>query len=414
MKTIRPLLPFVIALAAISCQSEPDTGNPDVSSLITTEGYLMHSTPSVILIVADDADSPDALQLRTKLAQSLRYGLEQEYQARWHGCGNPDPAQWHEGDIRVVLARPSAPDNESLLTSVEIPDLAWTTQSSKLEEIDAVVAAATEGLEKRLAVAGEVYRPLHATARAVDLITGARKAENDAENGFVTSLPKDFMLQVFTASTRADEDPSPVSQVLPAQTPHENISDIRYSVITPSTMGGTICRIDPPGASRIEYWAKALDASVWAWPCDYQDTWDSLMIRGWADCGPACHSRPLLVAADGTVECKAFIEQPDLERCDPTRGWRDPGGKATIVERNGVTLRKCEIMQHSGAALEACRKSLECVDCGSGFCATEVKEIQQWDNSVCSGGEVQWPLRFTGGAFERQNSWVTISCMTGN
>lgn len=414
MKTIRPLLPVVLmTLAAISCQSEPETGNSDVSSLITSEGYVWNNSASMILIVADDADTPDALQLRTKLTQSLRHALEQEYETRWHGCGNPDPAQWHEGDIRVVLARPSAPDNESLLTSVEIPNLAWTTKTSQMEEIDAVVAAAVEGLEKRLAMPGEVYRPLHATARAVDLITGARKPENDSENAFVTSMPKNFLLQVFTASTRNDADPSLVSQVLPAQTPHENIYDIRYSVIAPSTMGDTTCAVNPPGASRLESWAKALDAQVVGWPCDYQNTWDAMMIAGFADCGPVCYSRPLKIASDGTVQCKAYIEQPDLDRCDPERGWNDPAGQATFTERFGEKLRKCEIVQHAGAALEACRKTLACTDCGAGFCATEVKEIQQWDNSQCSGSDVQWPLRFTGGSLTSTESWFTITCMTG-
>ncbi len=414
MKTMRSLFPFVIALAAVSCQSEPDTGKPDQSSLITTEGYALNRSPSVILIVADDANTTDAAQLRGKLTQSLRYALEQEYEARWHGCGNPDPAQWHEGDIRVVLARPSAPDNESLLTSVEIPNLAWTTKTSKMEEIDAVVAAATEGLEKRLATAGDVYRPLHATARAVDLITGARKAENDAENGFVTSLPRDFLLQVFTASTRSDDDPTLISQLLPTPVMNENLLDIRYSVITPSTMGDALCQVNGPGASRIEYWANQVQANVYAWPCNDDKALDSIMIAGFADCGPMCYSRPLLIAADGTVQCKAYIEQPDLERCDAERGWRDPDGKATLVERNGETRRKCEIVQHSGAALEACRKTVECTNCGGGFCATEVTEIQQWKDSPCNGSDVQWPLRFTGGSVTGANSWVTISCLTSN
>jgi hypothetical protein len=298
-----------------------------------------------------------------------------------------------------------------LLTPLDIPNLAWLTQTSKEEEIDAVISATTEALGNRFAQAGEVYRPLHTAARAVDLLSGARSPVNAAEGEFVATLPKALKMQIIVATTRNDEDPSPIKQLLPAES-QKDIFIAGYSVIGPSLGGDATCNVYPLGTSRVENWTEQVSGSFIAWPCDYQDTWDRLMVSGYADCGPICQSRPLNISSSGSVDCRIFIDQPNLDACDPAQGWLDPDGKATFVDRFGINLRRCEILQHTGAKLDACRNSLECTACGSGFCATEVPELVA-PESYCNGTGVPWPLRFTGGATATNAEYINIVCATG-
>jgi hypothetical protein len=121
--------------------------------------------------------------------------------------------QWHPGDIRVVVARPSAPDAAALVTSREIPALAWTTQTSHEEEIEPVMAGVTEALGQRLAEPGEEYRPLRTARRALELVTGARAPVGEAEVALVRSLPQDRIARLLVASTRDDEGPGLVATV---------------------------------------------------------------------------------------------------------------------------------------------------------------------------------------------------------
>lgn len=55
-----------------------------------------------------------------------------------------------------------------------------------------------------------------------------------------------------------------------------------------------------------------------------------LVVDDAADCYPKCHTDPISVAPDGTIPCRVFVDQTDLERCDPERGHRDPDGKPEL------------------------------------------------------------------------------------
>ena len=76
-----------------------------------------------------------------------------------------DPARWQPSDIRIVVARPSAPDGEALLTPIDTPSLGWITNNALKEDIAPIANAALDALGKRLALSGEAYRPLRATSR---------------------------------------------------------------------------------------------------------------------------------------------------------------------------------------------------------------------------------------------------------
>ncbi len=397
-------------LLSAACGQETVPVAPSTTAVITSEGTVWGVDTGVFVLVVDDSDTPEAAELRARVAQSLRTRLLAFVESRWGSCGSPDPAEWHPGDHRVILVRPSAPDGASLVTPIDIPALAWITQTSKEEEIDAVVSAATSAMENRLALPWEPYRPLRAAKRALELVTGERAPESAAEESLVASLPKEKYQVLLVASTRDDEDVTPVAGLVPSEAALE--TTYQTAVMAPSSAASEICTIEAPGNTRIGSWGALFSYSIHAWPCDYQNTWDLLLHPGWADCGLPCEDRPIKVDENGVADCKVHVEQPDLERCDPARGWRDPGGKATLVERSGRPLRRCEVVQLEGANLESCRTSIDCPDCPAGFCVTDLffkEEDQCWPE-----GTHLWPFRFIGGSRIVSRGWLDITCTTAD
>ncbi|WP_157906698.1 hypothetical protein [Sorangium cellulosum] len=397
-----------LTLAAAACGTDPVAVDPRTTSQLVLDGGLINESPQVIVLVVDDADTAEAAQLRERVAQSVRAGLLAVIESRWGTCGSPDPAQWHPGELRVVVARPSAPDAAALVTSREIPSLAWTTQTSREEEVEAVMAGVTEALGQRLAEPGEEYLPLRTARRALELVTGARAPEGEAEVALVRSLPQDRIARLLVASTRDDEGPGPVADEVPSQTALSMTLDTE--VAGPFTTRDSTCSAIDEGSGRLAAWSELVRAEPIASHCDDQQTWDMLLHPGFADCGFICQAHPLAVDAGGVVACKVMIDQADLERCDAARGRHDPDGQPTFVERGGKELRRCEVVQLAGADLERCRHSLDCPGCPSGFCATEVPElVSQWR---CMPSEHPWPLRFIGGAIEGRRGWINITCST--
>ncbi|UQA59198.1 hypothetical protein [Polyangium aurulentum] len=405
----RSLRFVAMALLAAACSSDPVDVNPQTTSQVVLDGKMVWESPTVFVLVVDDANTAEAAKLRERVAQSVRASLLAHIESRWGTCGSADPAEWHTGEIRFVVARPSAPDDAVLLTPEDVPALAWITQTSKAEEVDAVVEGVTEALAKRIAVTGEVYRPLRAAKNVMDLVTGARAPTGASETAFVASLSEVLVVRLLVASTRDDEDAEAVSTYELGKV--DPSIYVVPTVVGPFTLESSTCQVFEPGGSRLATWGKLSDALTYAESCDDQDGWDGILHPGWADCGSLCHDKPLVVSADGVAECKVMIDQVDLELCDPARGMHDPGGQPTFVDRHGKKLRRCEVDPLEGADLEGCRHSLECSGCASGFCVTEVPELVS--QSYCEPSQQPWPLRFIGGAREAPDGWINITCVAG-
>lgn len=392
---------------------------PESTSPVTREGWLMAEQPEIFVIVADDADTPDAASLRANIAGALRNGLQHLRSERFGSCGSIDPAAWHPGDTRILLVRPSAPDAEALRSFIDDPDLAWITQDSTPEEIDTVAAAAASGLGARLAGPGETYRPLRAARRALDLITGTRAPEGGAEAQLVAGLPPEPLITVFLAGTRDDQDTAPVSTLVPSPAPGSENNPPWINIMAPAVTDDTWgCRVADLGNTRFGAWSEEVDAAFYgntgryAWPCESDLAWEQMFVLGWADCGPVCQDRALVTDGDA-VRCAVFVDQTDLSRCPAENGRRDPAGGPTFVDHYGAMLRRCELSQLTGDALASCRESLSCEGCGNGFCLTEVPELTSlWQ---CDPGKYPWPLRFVGGvlAFDPgEHGWISINCET--
>ncbi|WP_281327100.1 hypothetical protein [Polyangium sp. 6x1] len=394
----------LVAAACEGTEAVPIT--PSSTEPLTLEGRYGKGEPNVYVLVVDDANTPEAATLRARAAQALRGSLLALVARRRETCaGTLDPAEWRPGDDRVIIVRPSAPTELALVTPIDRPALAWKTITSKEEEVEAVVAAAAEAMEQRLAIPGEVYRPLRAASRVLDLMKGLQAPATDAETAFVASLAKGTIASVFVASTRDDEDAKSPQELLPNEV---SSSATHVVMVSPSNAGEFDCRIPDAGDTRLEAWGDLLGSVDYAWPCDNEDTWDHVLHPGFIDCGRICLERPIKVDTSGVAACKVYVEQPDLGQCDPANGWRDPDGKETLVERIGETLRRCEVVQHEGAALENCRTSPDCPGCSSGFCVTNLS----FEHVSCEEGTHEWPLRFTGGARSQPYGWMEVTCDT--
>ncbi|MBI4956513.1 MAG: hypothetical protein HY908_31140 [Myxococcales bacterium] len=405
------LLPWLFGLAvlapAVACGSKGGTPfDPTTTSAVTFEYPLTDQGALAVVLVVDDADTPDAAALRVRVLEALTGSLLSEVDDRF-GCGLGDPAVWRPAELRVVVVRPSAPDAEALVTPIDAPALDWIEPVATVADADAVRAATEQVLAARLALPGETFRPLHAAQRVMDLLSGARPPAGASEAAFVSSLRETTFVQVVVAGTRDDEDTVPVASLAPGVGPSAAVHMLTPTVILPATAFDYGCH-PTAGATRLEAWDT--DAVVLGWPCTDQAEWDGLLRVSSVDCGPWCEGNPIAVDVTGRAPCTFYVDQPDLAQCDPLFGWRDPDGTATFVDHAGTSYRRCEIVQLEGAALDSCRTSLDCADCTSGFCVTDVPELTYGD---CGAGAFRWDLRFVGGALDVTEGYYGGTCLSG-
>lgn len=404
MLHLRPLLTFgMTCLALTSCERADVPAGPP-SSTRTTETFGVSSpSAAVFVVVVDDADTPEAAMLRNRAAASLLSSLEIYASEAWGSCGSMDPAVWHPADLRVVIVRPSAPDELALRTWADDLELALQTNMLVAPSTVPLAEASIDALADRLASPGEAYRPLRATKRALELVTGARPAESDEETALVASLGAEpRAVNLLIASTRDDESGASVSDWLPIDAALDRAD---MSVVIPSENGNDLCTIMQPESSRLSQWATETHSPLIGWPCDVENAWSSLLEPRYVDCLGNCLDPLANVAEDGSVSCIVTVDQEDLTQCDLELGRRDPDGQVAMVEGNGQTRRRCEVVQLEGEDLELCRTSLECPGCSSGFCATEVPALTEG----CSTSST--PLRFIGGTGIAGAQWLTITCL---
>lgn len=345
--------------------------------------------PQLLIVVADDGDTGDARALRARVSAGVRAELERERLDRFGSCQEPDPAAWHPGDVRVVVARPSAPDDELWITPRDAPALAWVTRDSAPAEVGVVASAVSDALERRLARPGEPYRPIHAVRRSVELLGGARAPATAAERALVASLTPGAYVRFVVVSARDDE-------LSAAAEPWRAADWVDVTVMGPFERGVHGCAAVGSAGARLWAWSAAA-SSRRAWPCDDEGEWTRLLPRTVSDCRRACEPWQVAVSSEGVADCSVTWTSGDLTRCDPEKGHHDPGGAPAFVTHGGVTLRACEVAQLRGRDLAACRASLECAGCASGWCATELEPLLA---SECVEGAAwhPWPLRFVGGA----------------
>lgn len=254
------------------------------------------------------------------------------------------------------------------------------------------------------AAAGAPYPLLSAVRYTVDLLAGARDPATDAER-HVADAGTGAHVEVVVATTRDDESAGTVATYA---LPSNALGNPFVHTVLPAGPGGCSATVPAPLAPRVDEWHPIESLS---WPC-------SINAIGWigilgvaADCVPLCLESPIVVDADGSAECRVTVTALDSAPCDPARGWVDPpGGPAVTRDPSGLDFRKCEVQELTGDALEKCRSTEDCPDCGSGWCRTDLTDITGWQDADCHGGGVTTHLRFVGGAIAGSNAGLAFTC----
>lgn len=365
---------------------------------VTYESWVTRGSAQLSILIVDDAASEEAGDLRGAVLGALRAGLHQLVEERWGGCGSPDPALDHPSDERFLVVLPSAPDGLAMLGPVDVPGLAWLTTTSQHHEVEPVVEAARNAMSSRLASGGEPHRPLRAARRATELVLGFRAPENEAENALLGALAPDAYVRVLIASTRDDEGTEPVVSLADSWSAMQQTDRLHATtVLGPfGVHGGTCDAWDSKSPTRLSAWANLVHTQMYSWPCDWENTWENLLGNCCCDGAPACLSRPVSTLPSGAGACRVWVDQEDLARCDPAKGWSDPGGVPTFVDDMSPQLRRCEVAELAGSWLSACQHSLACEGCPPGWCLTAVSELLVTEN--CVAGKYPSPFRFIGSA----------------
>jgi hypothetical protein len=275
---------------------------------------------------------------------------------------------------------------------IEQPNLWWSSTNTIEDEIGVIFTALHETLSSRNALEGELHRPLRAATRTLALLGKQRPAATDSEQQLVDSLPEAPFVNLVIAGTRDDEDTAPIETYVLDEQPFGYVAKW---VIGPFDPELEPCPSPSVAATRLGAWGKLVNAQLESERCPLHpaDSWD--FGQGVADCIPWCISALPLVLPSGTASCRITLAQPDLEKCDPRRGWRDPAGGPLFEAGFEHELRICELGQLEGDALEACRHDLQCTGCPAGFCVTEVPELVE---ESCQYGGLPEPFRFIGAA----------------
>lgn len=370
--------------ACSSSNVPPDLPSESVTRFVLAE----RSTPSVVVLVVDDAPTADAAALRAVVTAGLRTDLRR---AEGPGC---DPAAWMPGDVRVFVVLPSASGNRILGPS-DAPALSLHTERRSPADAHALADAVQVALDSRLASPSDTFRPIDAVNDVLGLVWGTRAPTSATEEDLVSLSAFPDSLQLVVAATRDDEGSSPgTAPRLPAG----------HVAIVPEVAPLLTSRL---GASPV-HWpgdAAGLAGKGLFGPVNDADTC-SQHTR-------LCTSRPIRRLSDGTAECVVIAHRGDAAApCDGPRGWIDPADddgvrRPRITSIAGREERSCEVSQLIGAAGVACRETTACEGCGSGYCLTVAPGVAK----TCAPlAQVPVSVRFVGSSFHGADAWFEMVC----
>ena len=377
-----------LALLVLGCSSS--TADPPSRSggQLQIDYMFWGETSRTTLLIIDDVPSTAGATLRETSVDELRESLHQVVETAWGSCSSGDPAEDHYTDERVVVAFPSAP-KLTLLGPDSLPGLAWITETTQHEEVEAMAKATSAALGARLAQGGETYQPIRTATNATELLLGLRAPTTADEQALLGALDPRSYVRVLVASTRDDEGADTVESLKSAWSTIESKSRLVDRVVVgPFDQ----CAASEHGhGARLFEWGEHGRGQTRPWPC--ATPWFERWSPG--RCVPSCLPESITELESGVLACRIWVDQLDPAGCDPVRGRRDPEGAATWVDFDGETLRRCELVQLTGLALTSCQSDLGCKGCQAGWCATKVPELL---DEGCSAGTIPRPFRWIGGA----------------
>lgn len=381
-----------LLLAACGPVEEGERDEPSMEArLRRTEG------PTVFALVLDDANDVPAAELRRAVVSALGRSFRATLFGERGACR--DPAAACPIDLRVVLARSSAEPGDRIVGPATRPALRWSSQWATESALDAFLQGLPSMMDEALAPEGPPHRPLEAADDLLRLLGGLRSPRSSAEAALVADYARDEpWIDVIVASARDDASPLPPAAYVPASTTLRWLA----TVAGPGSADSEPCA--PHGVhGRLGEWAAMASWTGLALPCDDPASFDEALRLAPGPSRARCTAHPLAKSDDGRVDCRIWTRSPEDQGCEAS-GWLDPEGEDGIRrprfehDEEGRRFRICELPQHEGERLEACRTILDCPECGSGYCQTEVSELVADPASCDREGGHPLNLRFTGEA----------------
>jgi hypothetical protein len=376
-----------------------------------TEGLWVYDDRVVTVVVVDDEPTSDAASLRA----AVEAALEPSFEAAFFDALRPypggwDPAEHHAVDQRVVVVHPSGAGSARFVGPESDPALAWVSANAQRADAAALAAATSRAIDAQVAPAGQPYRAIDSAASMLDLFGGQRSPADDHERALLASLGAAPIVRLLVATTRDDADATPASSFdlggLAAD------GRIQAFVLAPSLPGvdPSLCEGMPPAGARLATWLKPVLEQQWlTWPCDSTTLQTNTLFPAFGYADYVCPTPPWpdLALPSGDLACRFLFETADTDPCDASRGMLDPVAedgtrRPALGVTDAGTTRTCEIRQLTGAEGVACRTTLACDGCESGFCTTALPEIVD--------GRCGSSLRWVGGAWPTRSGMIHIGC----
>jgi hypothetical protein len=316
--------------------------------------------PGVALIAVDDAATTAGRVFRAAVAADFREQYDASRVRATESCEPPrDPASLTPMRRYAIVLAPSAEGDLGIHSFVDDPSLAWLADERRDDDAASWSEAVAQAIKASETADAFNYQPMALLERWVQLLSHEATPQSERERAIVDALPASIDLELFLASTRDDDMPSPAS-------------DYRLEPSENCAHGGACV-----GELR------RFEAET--------DLFDVGYVQ---DCRPRCGKSPAVSETTLAVECRVLVASYQGEDCASIPGWVEPSISSAELDaalEDYPGYRYCEIQQLAGKALEACVNDLDCKDCTPGFCATRVPELLE----NCAGQAGQpWPLRF--------------------
>ncbi|MEO8903096.1 MAG: hypothetical protein ABI627_16360 [Polyangiaceae bacterium] len=392
----------MFVVLAFGCGSSSNWGDPPgTSGAQVAIGVQARSAPrgEVWVVIVDDTAM--GADLRAQVADAFS-AYDAALQEGLGSCGSAaDAADYEFVDRSLIVVYPSQHGDARFLSAAQQPALRW--QSEHKQESDRLlwVQAVRDALET-VPIPSSGFRPLEALSSINGLLSGQQAPQDSAELALLASLPVSGLAGIILAV--ASEDASAASAESYALSDSDSL--FLVSAIVPPL--DETCSVPSP---RFASWAAAQGGvRPQLWSCG---TVEPLPVV-YSDCFGRAPTSSTVVGTDGgQSECRAMSEVDAAAPCPAEIGWLDPldgtGKRTPHTHLEGaLTVRDCEIRQLSGAALEACRTSLDCAACDPGWCMTEVPSLTRYSSAQSADGTVIAP-RFVLGS-NHATSLIRLTC----
>jgi hypothetical protein len=369
----------------------------------------------VLGIVVDDVDDARGEEVRAQFITDLRAAVSALLR---ESASLPiDPGRFEPIDIRVVLAFPSYQDGTPtgmprFVSWVDEPELRWHADYRRPEDIDTLVDRVQRVVDHNVQPPNDTYRPLE-TLNELTRRVYATFCASFSEPGLFDDVrpieanaPLDGYGLQLTVLTGRDDVDTPFGLSWHGLNYIEDFQNDRYVGCYPTY------RVQATASAgdivRLNALVQDMDqAGVPIYPYNLQRQDNPLWLTGGHGLRPKCHEWPYGQDAHGNWLCKYEVIV-DAERCDETRGWRDPTVATTPDPRDGTGLRVCEVDQLAGTGRERCETDFECQDCAPGWCIPTLPELRPNECSIAT--TPWWQFRLVG-ASNAPDARHRVTCM---